>query len=339
MTQQSPVRRVSFVVPVKNDAGRLRSCLEAIWRNRREGLTLEIIVADNGSTDTSVDVAEAAGARVLRLPSIGVSELRNRAAATATGEALAFVDADHVIASSWLPSAAAALSDERVGAAGAVYSAPTDGTWVQHAYGALRGKTIHFGDTAWLGSGNLVVRRTAFEAIHGFDTSLDTCEDVDLCQRLRAAGWRVVSDPGLESVHLGDPPTLGALFRAERWRGRDNLRVSLRGHMALRDLPSVFIPVIDLAAGIVALWALVTVPRSGAAAMVTLTGVAALVLALAATRVLRAFIGGRLGVSDVPRAFVVSLTWDVARAFALVWPAPHHRHRKDARTRSGAALT
>ena len=83
-------------------------------------------------------------------------------------------------------------------------------------------------------SGNLAVKRTAFQAIGGFDAALEACEDVDFCQRLRRAGWRLVGDERLESVHLGDPPTLAALFRAERWRGRDNLRVSLRGPLDAR---------------------------------------------------------------------------------------------------------
>ena len=66
---------------------------------------------------------------------------------------------------------------------------------------------------------------------------------MDLCQRLRRKGHTLKSDSGMRSVHMGDPKTLRAIFWGELWRGRDNLRVSFRGPMALRDLPSVAIPV------------------------------------------------------------------------------------------------
>ena len=105
----------------------------------------------------------------------------------------------------------------------------------------------------------MVVRRGAFEQVKGFDTRLETCEDVDLCNRLRARGWRIVSDSRLRSIHYGDPATLGQLFRGELWRGRDNVRVTLRGPLTARSLPSLLLPVVGLtgligiAAGLVGL--------------------------------------------------------------------------------------
>lgn len=84
-------------------------------------------------------------------------------------------------------------------------------------------------DTGWLPSGNLVVRTEVFRQLGGFDTSLETCEDVDLCQRLVAGGGRLMETDRMHSTHFGDPATLRALFFGELWRGRDNLKVSLRG--------------------------------------------------------------------------------------------------------------
>jgi hypothetical protein len=56
--------------------------------------------------------------------------------------------------------------------------------------------------------------------------------------------------------HFGDPATLGELFRGELWRGRDNLRVSLRGPVDWRDLPSVIVPLLWLTSMLTALVAL-----------------------------------------------------------------------------------
>ena len=47
------------------------------------------------------------------------------------------------------------------------------------------------------------------------------------------------------SVHYGDPRTLGAVFTGEMWRGRDNLRVTLRPPMNLRSTLSALQPLVD----------------------------------------------------------------------------------------------
>jgi hypothetical protein len=316
---------LSFIIPVRNDAARLRRCLETMHPEA----THEVIVVDNGSTDDSADVARSAGARVLSLPGQRVSSLRNAAAETARGELLAFVDADHELGPGWAAAAERLFRDEPATvAAGAPYHAPPDGTWVQRMYDRLR--TRHAGRrlAEWLPSGNLVVRRMAFDAIGGFDTSLETCEDVDLCQRLAAAGGRVVESDELTSVHRGDPRTLRALFLGELWRGRDNLRVTLRGPLSLRALPSIVIPLAILAGlsavvvGIV-FWPFVGWP-------VATTG-AALVSALVATRA--SVLLGR--VSDAERtvrtaveAILVGGVYDLARAFALVARPSHDLRRK-----------
>ena len=291
--------------------------------------THEIIVADNGSTDGSGDVARAAGARVLSLPGERVSALRNAAARAAAGDLLAFVDADHELGPGWATAAERLFRDEPATvAAGAPYHAPPDGTWVQRMYDKLRTRQPGRRLAEWLPSGNLVVRRTAFEAIGGFDTSLETCEDVDLCQRLAAGGGRVVESDELTSVHRGDPGTLSALFLGELWRGRDNLRVTLRGPLSLRSLPSIIIPVailLGLAAVVVGvvLWPVVGWPLATGGALV----VGALVAARASVLLQRVAEGERSGRTAI-EALLVGAVYDVARAFALVTRPSHDLRRR-----------
>jgi Glycosyl transferase family 2 len=337
MSHTTSAPRVSFVIPVKNDARRLRDCLASIRRNQYETAAFEIVVADNGSTDETPDVARAAGARVFSWPGPRVSELRNRGAAEARGGILAFVDADHEIASGWITAAVEALSREKTGAAGALYTAPNPGTWVQRLYGALRGRTRGSSDVLWLGSGNLAVKREVFQAIGGFDASLEACEDVDFCQRLRGAGWRLVGDERLESVHLGDPPTLAALFRAERWRGRDNLRVSLRGPLTIGDLPSLMIPIIDLLAALTMLVAIALWPLVGARLLTVALANLLIVVLLSCLRAARIVTrAGRLGPLTILQAFLVAFTYDIARAAALVTRASHHRRAPQGPSAAGA---
>jgi hypothetical protein len=121
--------------------------------------------------------------------------------------------------------------------------------------------------------------------------------------------------------HFGDPATLSALFKGELWRGRDNLRVSLRGPVSWRDLPSIVVPMLWLvvtALSVAAMWS-----RSA-----TVTGVAAIglcVLGLATG----ARAAGMIRRRSVPaglqwaQAVVVSCVYDMARAMSLVVRATH----------------
>jgi GT2 family glycosyltransferase len=322
---------LSFIVPVKNDAQRLERCLASIAAS---GGDPEIIVVDNGSTDDSPAVARAVGARVLSVPGNPVSALRNEAAAIAHGDCLAFVDADHELARSWIAAAGDVMQRRDIGAAGALYVPPADGTWVQRTYGALRGRTVGHADARWLGSGNVIVRREAFEAIGGFDQTLESCEDVDLCQRLRDAGWRVVADERLVSVHYGDPSTLGGLFRAERWRGRDNLRVTLRTRVTIRDLPSIVSPVVVAFAVPALLAAIVAAPfTSGRSLSIAVWAAVAFAIIALARAVRIASVDGRWGGGSVARALAVAITYELARASAIVTRAAHHRDASAANAR------
>ena len=139
-----------------------------------------------------------------------------------------------------------AFADTSIVAAGAEYLAPDDATWVQRTYDRLRLHRPGRHDVTWLPSGNLAIRADVFQRIGGFDESLETCEDVDLCRRLVVTG-RLVADEALASVHYGDPRTLRAVYAGEKWRGRDNLRVTLRPPMNLRSALSALQPLVTVA--------------------------------------------------------------------------------------------
>jgi GT2 family glycosyltransferase len=319
------VIELSYVIPVRNDAERLARCLASIRGNSQNAIRSEIVVCDNGSTDQTQQVARDAGAVVLDLPGRRVSELRNTAVGFAKGRYLAFVDADHVIDEAWSETALRTFSDASVAAVGALYTSPAQGTWVQRAYGALRGTTRGQQTVDWLGSGNLAVRREAFEQVGGFDTTLEACEDVDFCKRLRAAGWRIVADERLRSLHLGDPPTLRALFRAERWRGRNNVRVSLRPPHRLADLPSLIIPFLVLAAIGTLLGSLILLLGGHSAGLPAL-GALAVLAGISVLKTLRAAArAGRMNPAVLVPLWAVVLTYEIARATALVSRARHHR--------------
>jgi GT2 family glycosyltransferase len=327
--------RVSFIIPVRNDALRLEACLTSIRRNRHAAGQIELVVVDNGSSDGSSQVASAFGAKVVSVEAGRVSELRNRGARHATSDVFAFVDADHEIAAGWVYAALDCLQMPTVGVVGALCHAPADGTWVQRVYGHLRGTVAGQRDVDWLGSGNMAVRREPFEALGGFDTSLDTCEDVDLCHRVRAQGFRVLSDARLKNTHFGDPRTLREVFSSERWRGRDNLRVSFRRPIAWAAVPSAIIPVCHIALLVAALAGLLTAPLIGRAGLLIAAAAIAGVFAATAPRVVCAAARAkRVRLRTLLQAIAVASAYDMGRALAVVSRAPHRALRS-----SGVAAT
>ena len=99
---------ISVVIPVRDGAATIGDQLEALGQQTYQG-EWEIVIADNGSTDGTAELAERswshprAALRVVDASSRpGSSFARNRGAIEAAGDFLAFCDADDIVAPGWL---------------------------------------------------------------------------------------------------------------------------------------------------------------------------------------------------------------------------------------------
>ena len=314
--------KVSFVIPVKDAAQHVRRCIASIVANDYPRDQVEVLVIDNDSSDGSAEAARDAGATVLRSSARSVAELRNQGASQSRGSILAFVDADHEIDRHWVRTALEVLSAADIGATGAPYLTDPLPNWVQRQYDAMRSRPVARGEVQWLGSGNLAIKKDVFDDVGGFDEQLTACEDVDLCNRLRAAGHRIVADPAMRSVHYGDPRTLKALFYGELWRGRDNVKVTLRGPKTFRQLRSALIPIVELVALAVGPLALLL----GYPALAVACWLAVLALiAVRAVLILRRL--SKPGVKAAAQAMAFAAVFDMAKAFALLARGSHRARR------------
>jgi GT2 family glycosyltransferase len=313
---------IAFVIPVRNDAVRLRRCLDSIVRNDYPRASIEVLIVDNDSTDGSGEVARTYADTVIRLAGRSVAALRNRGARETRAPVVAFVDADHEIDREWIAAAVSTLSEPGVGAAGFPYDTQPDANWVQRFYDTLRHRPASRQAVAWLGSGNLAVKREYFDAIGGFRENLIACEDVDLCNRLIGAGTSIIADPRMRSTHYGDPNSLRSLFLGELWRGRDNLRVTFSGPRTLGHLRSALIPLaglISVAAGLVAL-------VSGSPVIAIVLWIVPVLATLARAVVMYRKRRDR-GPAVAIEALLVAAVFDIARALALVIPGSHRARR------------
>jgi hypothetical protein len=86
---------VSVVIPCLNEANSLAHCVDkAMGAFRKEGLSGEVVVADNGSTDGSVELAEGRGARVIHVSERGYGAALRAGIAAARGPFIIMGDAD-----------------------------------------------------------------------------------------------------------------------------------------------------------------------------------------------------------------------------------------------------
>jgi glycosyltransferase involved in cell wall biosynthesis len=223
--------RISIIIPALNEEGVIRRCLDSLEKNDFPKSAFEVILVDNGSTDRTIDIARsfehALALKVLKLEKVHISALRNRGAAEARGRYLAFLDADCLAPASWLSSALLLLEGLQNGVIGAHYGIPDDSTWVGRIWCQDR-FSEKARDVSYVPAGDLLVDRETFSAIKGFDESIQTNEDFELCERARGAGLSVRSYPQLRVTHLGTPRTLLGFYRKQRWHGTHVFAVFLR---------------------------------------------------------------------------------------------------------------
>lgn len=217
---------VSVIIPTRNGAEVLRPCLETLL-NRTDYPEIDIIVADNGTTDPTTlellrDYEERDAIRVIRLDiPFNYSRLNNICVTAARGEVLVFMNNDvEVVRQGWLKSMTSQALRPGIGAVGALLLYPNG--LVQHAgivlgLGGLaghprkgatmedRGSWIPLGCTRSVQAVTgacLAVRRSVFESLNGFEEQLAVAyNDVDFCMRVAQSGLKNILTPQALLLH------------------------------------------------------------------------------------------------------------------------------------------
>lgn len=234
----------SVIIPVKNEEDNISACLDSIASNDYPPEKYEIIVVDNGSEDQTVNIALAYGVQVTSLPDVTISALRNHGAKLASGQVLAFMDADCTVAGDWLQQASRYLHQSDVSLFGSPPGIPQKSTWVQRTWLLVRGgvENDKTRQVNWIESMNMFVPRHLFFRVKGFNEELVTCEDVDISYRLAKYG-KIIVDPRIKAIHHGEAKDLGEFFRKEKWRGKSNYAGLCAHGLCPAEIPSLVLPV------------------------------------------------------------------------------------------------
>lgn len=248
---------ISVIVPTKDRAAELEDCLAALFAvdYRQEGF--EVIVVDDGSRDETPDVARRYPCRYLANDrNHGQSYSRNAGARAATGEILAFIDSDCVASSKWLCELVPFFSWSSVAAVGGFvagfYEESRLDRYEQAASPLNMGdRLIVMSDDQSMGyvpTCNLLVRREVYLALGGLREELRVGEDVDLCWRLRAAGWRLVYSPSGTVRHRHRNHLGGMLGRRAAYGTSEAVLRALhpdkRKTMPIRLLPALTVGIV-----------------------------------------------------------------------------------------------
>jgi len=232
------MQRISVIVPMYNEARHITRTLDSvILAARVAAVDYELIVVDNGSTDQGPQRARELGARVLLCPGIGIGALRNRGAAVATGDCLAFLDADIEVPGNWLQLWQQTLAEQRADVFALDCAAPRCAPWFARAWqrrSLAGGQQVR--QLQWMPSPNLCLPRAWFERVGGFDERLRTGEDKDFGLRLHAAGARQISLSRPQVLHWGFEGSWREWAGKERWRQGSHVQLLKSGGLNLRLL-------------------------------------------------------------------------------------------------------
>jgi len=218
---QSP--KVSVVVACYNGARTLRPCLDSLVKLNYPDL--EIILVDDGSTDATAQIAALyKKVRCVRQPHHGLSVARNTGIETATGEIVAFTDADCRADEDWLFYLVGDLLNSPFAGIGGPNFLPPEDSPVAAAVMASPGGPAHvmLNDRVaeHIPGCNMAFYKWALEEIGGFDPLFEKAgDDVDVCWRLQQHSYRLGFSPAAFVWHYRRS-TVGAYLKQQHGYGQ-----------------------------------------------------------------------------------------------------------------------
>jgi len=214
----------SVIVPAYNAEKTIGECLRALIRQSIGRDNYEVIVVDDGSTDTTGEIAQSFPVRYIKQPNRGPAAARNYGAKEAAGNIILFTDSDCVPSPNWIEEMTRHFENPDVIAVKGAYKTKQASITARFAQVEFeerfeilkKADSIDMVDTY-----SAAFRRDIFWKMGGFDESFPVAnnEDTDLSYKLSSAGHKMVFNPDAIVFHLKHPDTFKKYMRQKFWRG------------------------------------------------------------------------------------------------------------------------
>ncbi len=207
----------SFIVPAYNEEKNISKLIGSI-KEHTCNFTYEIIVVNHQSKDRTAIIANQMGCRVIDHAGGSIASVRNHGARVAEGEVLVFLDADVELTASWFDRISYvfdSLSRNSKQLYGS-HCLPSGHSFIERNWYAGFVSEIK---TTHIGSAHMIINKTYFFELGGFNEKKITGEDYDLCKRITNNGGRLVNDEALKVYHSRNPNNISSFVSKQIWHG------------------------------------------------------------------------------------------------------------------------
>jgi glycosyltransferase involved in cell wall biosynthesis len=195
---------ISVVIPNYNSSKTIGKCLKAVLSSKYD--RFEVIVVDDCSSDSSVDMISKFPCRLIRLENhAGASKARNIGAKESSGEIIFFIDADCLVSEDTLSIVNKAVTARKNTVIGGSYTPlPYDGNF----FSVFQSVFINYFELKlrepdYIATHSMAIEKIVFQRNGGFpEKFLPIIEDVEFSHRLRRAGYKLLMAPDILVRHI-----------------------------------------------------------------------------------------------------------------------------------------
>jgi GT2 family glycosyltransferase len=240
---------VSVIIVNYNSGSYALDCIRSL--NKQRDVNLEIIVVDNASKDDSLKLFAASlpdNVLLIKSPeNLGFGRANNLAASRASGEFLLLLNPDTVINDAYAIKNLrdTLLHNPKIGLLAPAVDEPRKNKQVLPRYCYPASNQLQHtknlkglpGKIAWVLGACMLIKRSVYNQINGFDEDYFLYgEDVDICLRLRFAGYEIAYTDDVRIMHISGPSEIGADTLGKWLRKRRGIYLFYVKHYNARDV-------------------------------------------------------------------------------------------------------
>jgi cellulose synthase/poly-beta-1,6-N-acetylglucosamine synthase-like glycosyltransferase len=220
--------KVSIVVTCRNNEQTIGECLQALISQDYPKDSLEVIVIDACSTDSTVEIAKKYTSKVFSAP-LNAAAAYNYAMKIVSYTILGFVDADAKVEPDWLKKLLPHLADANVaGVSGSIETWNPENLWARSIGYEIKNRYSRIRNFAGrIATMNLLLKKNVIEEVGGWDEGLPSQYDTDFGYRITSKGYKFAYEPNAKCYHY-NRPTLRAYWKQQLQYGKNTLKLYLK---------------------------------------------------------------------------------------------------------------